>query len=232
MSLPYAAGSLYATPEDLYKWDQALYSHQLISKESTVLLFTPYVEAWGNDYYAYGWAVGKKQIGTSKDSTSIISHGGGINGFNTIIARDIEQKNLVVLLNNTGRTNLGEMSSDIMAILYDKPFDLPKKSLVSELTDLIAKSANTVNLDQMETLANSNKYKIDEGALNGLGYQFLGNDNVDTAIEIFKLYVSLYPDSSNAYDSLGEAYMKSGDSKKAIANYFKSVDLDLSLIHI
>lgn len=226
MSLPYAAGSLYSTTEDLFKWDQALYDNKLITKESTKLLFSPYIKAWGNDYYAYGWAVGKKQIGTSKDSTNIVSHGGGINGFNTIIVRDVEQKNLVVLLNNTGGTSLGDMSADIMAIIYDKPFDLPKKSLVSELNELISKSHNNVDVNQMEKLANSNNYEIDEGDLNRLGYQFLGNEKVETAIEIFKLYVILYPDSSNAYDSLGEAYMENGDTKDAIVNYSKSVDMN------
>lgn len=227
MTLPYAAGSLYASAEDLYKWDQALYTNKLLSKKSMEILFKPYVKAWGNNSYAYGFAVGKDKIGTSTDSTYIISHGGGINGFNTIIVRDIEQKILVVLLNNTGGTNLGEISADIMAIIYDKPFENPKKNLVTALKDLIFKGG-TINVGQMEVIANSDKYEIDEGDLNRLGYEFLNDDKKKTAIEVFKLYVVLFPESSNAYDSLGEAYMKNGDKKNAISNYTKSVEMDPS----
>ncbi|MBE0424859.1 MAG: hypothetical protein IBX66_13150 [Lutibacter sp.] len=43
--------------------------------------------------------------------------------------------------------------------------------------------------------------------------------NFELAIAIFKINVALYPKSSNVYDSLGEAYLKSGDTLKAIENY-------------
>ena len=46
------------------------------------------------------------------------------------------------------------------------------------------------------------------------------------AIEIFKLNVEAYPQSSNVYDSLGEAYMVKGDRQQAIMNYEKSLELD------
>jgi Flp pilus assembly protein TadD len=46
------------------------------------------------------------------------------------------------------------------------------------------------------------------------------------AIEVFRLNVELFPDSWNVYDSLGEAYMNKGDTKLAIDNYKKSVELN------
>ena len=46
------------------------------------------------------------------------------------------------------------------------------------------------------------------------------------AIEIFKLNVEAYPQSSNVYDSLGEAYMVKGDGEQAIMNYEISLKLD------
>ncbi|MCG8329581.1 MAG: S41 family peptidase [Chitinophagales bacterium] len=58
------------------------------------------------------------------------------------------------------------------------------------------------------------------------GYSLLWNDKTDEAIAIFKLIVSEYPDYANGYDSLGEAYLKSGDKKLALANYEKSVKMD------
>ncbi len=60
-----------------------------------------------------------------------------------------------------------------------------------------------------------------------LGYHFLywwGRPK--EAVEVFALNVSLFPESSNAYDSLGEACLAAGNSKEAIKNYSKSLELD------
>ncbi len=51
-------------------------------------------------------------------------------------------------------------------------------------------------------------------------------ENIDEAIEIFKMNVADYPESFNVYDSLGEAYMKSGNKELAIKNYKKSLELN------
>lgn len=67
---------------------------------------------------------------------------------------------------------------------------------------------------------------IDENYLNSLGYKELHEKNFETATAIFKINMALYPKSSNVYDSLAEAYMKSGDTIKAIENYKKSLALD------
>jgi len=65
-----------------------------------------------------------------------------------------------------------------------------------------------------------------EGHLNALGYELFENNKTKEAIEVFKYAVSEYPESANSYDSLGEAYMKSGDKKNAIKNYKKSLELN------
>ena len=52
MSIPYAAGSMYSTVEDLYLWDQALYTDKLLSAKSKELMYKPFLED-----YAYGWVV-------------------------------------------------------------------------------------------------------------------------------------------------------------------------------
>ncbi len=65
-----------------------------------------------------------------------------------------------------------------------------------------------------------------ETDFNALGYTLLNRARADDAIRIFRLAVELYPRSANAYDSLGEAYMRAGDVKRAIENYRKSLELD------
>ncbi len=65
-----------------------------------------------------------------------------------------------------------------------------------------------------------------EGHLIALGYELLRNNKTKEAIEVFKYAVSEYPESANAYDSLGEAFMKSGDKENAKKNYQKSLELN------
>jgi len=68
---------------------------------------------------------------------------------------------------------------------------------------------------------------FDENVLNWLGYHFLywwGRDK--EALKLFKLIVSIYPNSPNAYDSLGEAYLKAGENELATKNYEKSLELN------
>ncbi len=65
-----------------------------------------------------------------------------------------------------------------------------------------------------------------ESNFNSLGYRELGEKNYTDAIEIFKLNTALYPESDNVYDSLADAYKKSGDTIKAVENYKKSIAID------
>lgn len=67
---------------------------------------------------------------------------------------------------------------------------------------------------------------VSEQRLNTLGYTLMREKKMPEAIAIFKLNTELYPDAFNTYDSLGEAYMISGDKELAIANYKKSLELN------
>jgi len=68
------------------------------------------------------------------------------------------------------------------------------------------------------------KFKLEEGAVNEWGYQLILDNHLPEAVTVFKLNVSLHPDSGNAYDSLAEAYMRSGQKDLAIENYKKSLE--------
>ena len=67
---------------------------------------------------------------------------------------------------------------------------------------------------------------LTEHRMNSLGYILLHSNRFDQAIEVFKANVRLHPDSWNAYDSLGEAYMRRGEVELAIVNYERSVELN------
>jgi Tfp pilus assembly protein PilF len=62
--------------------------------------------------------------------------------------------------------------------------------------------------------------------VNQWGLDLMEKNHVSEATELLKLNVQVFPNSSNAYDSLGEAYMKAGQKQLAIDNYKKSLELD------
>ncbi len=65
-----------------------------------------------------------------------------------------------------------------------------------------------------------------EAELNNYGYQLIGQEQHDKAIEILKLATERFPKSANAWDSLGEAYALKGDKKNAVPNFKKSLSLN------
>jgi hypothetical protein len=69
-------------------------------------------------------------------------------------------------------------------------------------------------------------YNFDESELNTLGYQLLHANKFKEAIRIFELNVEAFPQSGDAYDSLGEGYLDDGDKAEAIASYRKSLELN------
>lgn len=62
--------------------------------------------------------------------------------------------------------------------------------------------------------------------INRIGYNYLRIENIQSALEVFKLNVNLFPDSWNVYDSYGEALFKSGNLNVAIKNYQKALELN------
>lgn len=65
----------------------------------------------------------------------------------------------------------------------------------------------------------STKDVVNEGEINQLGYRLINDKKYDDAIEVLKMNVTMFPESSNVYDSLGEAYLSAGDSAQAYKNY-------------
>jgi len=106
------------------------------------------------------------------------------------------------------------------------------KQMVSSFWTNMEKAAGlkgTKKNERVEGILNaaSDDRLIDERDVNNLGYEYLmkKQDN-EMAIAVFLFNTKRYPESANTYDSLGEAYMKSGQKELAIFNYEKSLELD------
>jgi CubicO group peptidase (beta-lactamase class C family) len=116
MTIPFAAGALYSTTEDLLRWDQALYKDTLVSQKSLDEIFTP--EKGG---YAYGWSIGKRF------DRQVIAHGGGIYGFATEIARFPADRVTVIVLSNVEGAAAGKTANDLAAVVFGAPYEIPKE---------------------------------------------------------------------------------------------------------
>jgi len=67
---------------------------------------------------------------------------------------------------------------------------------------------------------------VRERRINTLAYRLYRENKIEEAIAMFKINVALYPKSSNVYDGLGDAYLKSKDSTMAIENYKKALSIN------
>jgi CubicO group peptidase (beta-lactamase class C family) len=114
MSIPHAAGALYSTTEDLLKWEQGLYGGKVLKPASLEKMTTPFLEN-----YAFG--VGVQTAGGRKK----ISHGGGIEGFSTVLEYYPDDKLAVVVLeNSTGAAPPAEIADKLAAVAHGEPVKL------------------------------------------------------------------------------------------------------------
>jgi CubicO group peptidase (beta-lactamase class C family) len=105
MSIPFAAGALYSTTEDLLRWEQGLFGGKLLSAASLQKMTTPFK----NDY-AFGL-----QVHTA-NGHKVIDHSGGIEGFNTMLAYYPDDKLTVVALANLAPSQPGTIVSQLAVL--------------------------------------------------------------------------------------------------------------------
>ena len=223
-SLPYAAGMMYSTVRDLYRWDRALYdgATPFEKVETKELWYTP-----GLQDYAYGWSVRDEQIGEEGPTVRVIEHGGGINGFSTAFVRYPDQQNMIAVIDNT-QGNAGGLAAQIARVLYDQPVEAPRPEIARALLATFEDEGIEAGLAEYRRLRAESPegYDFGENQLNRLGYYFLGEGDTQTAIAVFTLNTEQYPDAFNTWDSLGEAYKEAGQTDLAIENYEKSLALN------
>jgi CubicO group peptidase (beta-lactamase class C family) len=123
INLAFSSGGMYSTVEDIYRWDQALYTEKLLSRKYKDIMFRPYVDAYeGFGKYAYGWVNFQIRLSDSGNMLDAISHGGSFYGTETLCTRLVDDQDLIVLFCNTGigQRTLIKMTMDIANVLYGK----------------------------------------------------------------------------------------------------------------
>jgi CubicO group peptidase (beta-lactamase class C family) len=115
MTNAFATAGMYSTVEDLYLWDQALYSNQLLSEESLESMYTPNFGADGSGgEYGMGWQLDEFQ-GHRK-----VGHTGRINGFRTYLGRYIDDRITIILLSNIETEEILDLVKEMEEIVFNQ----------------------------------------------------------------------------------------------------------------
>ena len=224
VSLPYAAGMLYSTVQDLHRWKRALHSGAPFEQPETLKrMLTPHGAAQYG--YAHGLGVNRRAFGP--DTLLSIGHGGHIEGFNSDDRYFPDRNWTVIVLDNTNG-NVGDVGNDLVRLLLDQTVEPPRKPISFVVMDLIAEKGIDAAVD--EYLAMSRRepdaYNFEEGQLDRLGHTYLRRGDTDTAIRLFQVNVDQYPESANVLESLGEAYLIAGEPERAAAVYRRVLNID------
>jgi CubicO group peptidase (beta-lactamase class C family) len=223
-------GGILSTTEDLLKWDRALLTDKILSKEAKKKYYFPVLrpdEIGQRAHYGYGW-----DVTTTDRKTTRIWH----NGSNSILYADfyrfIDEGVTIILLTNDWQGSMNGTGRTISNIIFDPKFvpvmPIPDNAVNRMFTDAVIQLVLTRDLATATGHVRTREKGVDllENVVNAKGYDLMREKKLKEAVEIFKLNVFAFPKSANAYDSLGEGYLESGDKKGAIENYRKSLELD------
>jgi CubicO group peptidase (beta-lactamase class C family) len=214
--------SMFSNVDDLFLWDQALYTEKLVSKKTIEEAFAPVILNDGSlSNYGFGWFLTPEK--------KSVNHSGSDFGYRTFIRRDLDKKNTYIWLTNAGNAITKDvMNVAIENILASKPYEMPRISVISEFQKALEVHSvdDAITITAKSIQSNPNLFMMDDAAINELGYKYLNENKLADASSIFKFNVVLNPNSSNVYDSLGEIYLLQKDTVNAIVNYKKSVGLN------
>lgn len=115
----YGAGNLYSTVEDLYRWDRALNTEQIIKKDSLDKIFHGYVEVTDSIKYGLAWMIEEGEKGKH------IFHGGNTLGFTSNISRYVDEDLTVIVLSNNGYYYVQPIIDDLSSIVLNKEYSMP-----------------------------------------------------------------------------------------------------------
>lgn len=109
----YAAGGLYSTVDDLYRWTQALYRDQLISQENLEKAFSIQTTTPdGRANYGYGWYI--------SDSLGhrLLEHEGSVPGFHNYLAHYPDDEVDIVILSNLDSSDVLALAKGIEGLVF------------------------------------------------------------------------------------------------------------------
>ena len=220
-----AAAGLWTTATDLAKFGIEIAlskqgkANHILSQATTREMLKPQIEQVGLGFF----------LGEYKNPEEF-GHNGADEGFQAVLIMFADSgKGVAIMGNSDNGIAVANALTQSVAKEYGWSYT-PEKPYGAQLLMLVADAkgpqAVITRYSELKAAGSSSPYILDENALIGPAYHFLFAGQTDAAIQIFQLEVREYPKFWNAYDSLGEAYMKAGRKDLAIQNYQESVELN------
>jgi len=215
-----AAAGLWTTPTDLAKFgiETALSkqgrANHVLSEAMTRERLKPQIENVGLGFF----------LGDGGNPAEF-GHDGDDEGFQARLIMFADSgKGVAIMANSDAGLTVANFLQESIAKEYGWNYAMEQNP--AEVLWLVANARGAaVAMRKYEELKKSSAKGMDENTLLHVAYRTLFSDNIDGAIQVFKLQVQEYPKYWNSYDSIGEAYMKAGQKDLAIANYEKSIEL-------
>lgn len=126
MCSSFSTGSMYSTVDDLYKWDQALYTETLVSKKTMELAF----QSEGFNY-GFGWF-----LDTRYDRRRIY-HGGAYRGHRSELHRYPDEQTTIIMLTNYDFVPVFKLTESLTGILFGEQISVPTRPQSYPLDDRI-----------------------------------------------------------------------------------------------
>src|SRR5262245_13946395 len=219
------SSTLYSNVLDMSRWAMANLNRgeldgKRVLKDTTYdIMWKPAGEKW--QQIGISWFLGKYR------EHRTISHSGGDTGFVSNLVMIPDQSIAVVMMSNYDRAALRPLTNaalDVALSLNPEPIVF-KPGVAKALYQIITTEGIESAAGKYRDLKKNQPgaYDFQERELNELGYNLLGQKKIKEAIKVFQLNVEAYHESSNVYDSLGEAFMINGEKAPAIENYEKSL---------
>jgi CubicO group peptidase (beta-lactamase class C family) len=221
-----AAAGLWTTPTDLAKFaiEIALSkqgkSNRVLSQKTTQEMLTAQPNTGGT---GIGFALPKSRPGE-------FGHNGADEGFQALLVMNWETGQGVAIMANSDNGIL--VANELLRSVakeYGWKYAAGERGSAEQLMLIAALKGADAALKKYDELKRTGdaKKRPEEFILNMIGYRvFMQAGKTDDAIKVFEKNVREYPESSNVYDSLGEAYAAAGKKELAIENYEKSLHLD------
>lgn len=207
---------LNSTTEDMANWITALQQSKLLKTKAVLDTM------WSPGHYNNGtptqWALGWGITKVRPEHRAVGMSGGGRSAFLIYPDDDLA----VIVLTNLGGSSPENFLEEIAG--YYNP-EIPLSDPITAIRLQLNKRGFTQAIPVANELKKRNLFP-NENELNDWAYRVMSSGQTKEALELFKLNVSLYPDSWNAYDSLAEGYEKLGDSTLATENYRRSLALN------
>ena len=216
---PLGDGGVFSTASDMIKWHDALKSNQLLKQELIQRAFSSGKLNDGRDAnYGFGWF-----IVNDPANGKVIQHTGGWPGFRNAFIRTLEKDRMLLVLRNN-EVEFRGIQPAINSILENKPYNMPQSSLGYAFAFAADKGGPLIIREIYRKLKGQSV--INEEEINEIGYGLFAKGFTKHALEVMKINTELFPKSWNAFDSLGELYLKTGNKEEAKINYQKSLELN------